>query len=181
MRYSGTGKAIFCILWMVLIGQMGRAENLPPADCISLDEVRPDMDAYCLTVFSGSKVEKFPLKVLSVVRNQRPGQDMILVLGTDERFNQAGAVHGCSGSPVYIDGRLAGALAAGWDGSLDSLYLVRPIKDMLEVGTAQGTKVSASTTAAFDFSQPLDLEVYYRQYMERLQERRTDNDLLLPL
>lgn len=181
MRYSGTGKAIFCILGMVLIGGLGRAEKLDPAKCIDIDEVRTDMDAYCLTVFSGSKVEKFGLKVLSVVRNQRPGQDMILVLGTDDRFKQAGAVHGCSGSPVYIDGRLAGALAAGWDGSLDSLYLVRPIKDMLEVGTAQAIPVSASRTSAFDFSQPLDLDVYYRKYMERLQERRDSSDLLLPL
>ena len=86
---------------------------------IGIDEVQPGMEAYCLSVFSGTEVEKFGLKILSVVRGTRPGQDMILVLGTDERFQHSSAVHGCSGSSVFIDGRLAGALAAGWDGSLD--------------------------------------------------------------
>jgi hypothetical protein len=102
---------------------------------ITMDEVRTDMEAYCLTVWYGTKIERFPLKILSVVRNRLPGDDMILVIGTDERFKNSSAVHGCSGSPVFIDNRLAGALAAGWDGSLDPLYLVRPIEDMLQVGT----------------------------------------------
>ena len=101
-----------------------------------VDEVRKDMEAYCLSVFEGTKVEKFPMKVLSVVRDWEPKRDAILVVGTDPRFIHAGTVHGCSGSPVYIDGRLAGALAAGWDGSKDPLYFVTPIKYMLEVGSA---------------------------------------------
>jgi hypothetical protein len=103
------------------------------------------MEAYCLSVFSGTQIEKFPLKILSIVRNHQPGHDMILVVGTEERFMHSSAIHGCSGSPVYIDGRMAGALAAGWDGSLDSLYLVRPIHDMLAVGTAKGYDAPASS------------------------------------
>jgi hypothetical protein len=46
---------------------------------------------------------------------------------------------GAAALPVFIDGRLAGALAAGWDGSLEPLYLVRPIEDMLKSrNTASG-------------------------------------------
>lgn len=103
---------------------------------IGIDEVQTGQEGYCLSVWSGTAIEKFPLRVLSVVRNQRPGSDMILVRVNDKRFETSGAIHGCSGSPVFLDGRLAGALAAGWDGSLEPLYLVRPIKDMLEVGTS---------------------------------------------
>ena len=149
---------------------------------ISIDEVRPDMEAYCLTVFSGMEIERFPLKVLSVVRGVEPGQDMILVIGTDERFQHAGTVHGCSGSPVYIDGRLAGALAAGWDGSLDSLYLVRPIKDMLNVGsveTAQNT--GAGMVLHYNLSGPLDLADIYRQATEQMQSWDPGQRMLLPL
>jgi hypothetical protein len=151
---------------------------------IFIDEVRTDMDAYCLTVFYGTEVEKFSLKILSVVRNHRPGQDMILVIGTDERFKHSSAVHGCSGSPVYIDGRLAGALAAGWDGSLDALYLVRPIEDMLAVGTAPALQAHAPASASvlsYDFSKPLDLAAYYEESMARLSARANTADLCLPL
>ena len=138
--------------------------SLDASKYIGIDEIHPDMEAYCLSVFSGTEIEKFGLKILSVVRGAKPGQDMILVLGTDERFQHSSAVHGCSGSSVFIDGRLAGALAAGWDGSLDALYLVRPIKDMLEVGSVESS-ISANNmrVSVFDFSQPLNLESYYQQ------------------
>lgn len=153
-----------------------------PVSTIGLDEITGDMDAYCLTVFSGSEVERFGLKVLSVVRGYRPGQNMILVLGTDERFERAGAIHGCSGSPVYIDGRLAGALAAGWDGSLDALYMVRPIADMMQVGSdPNAPSTTAQTAFRFDLSGPLDLGDIYRQSMNRLQTRRPDAAMLIPL
>jgi len=109
---------------------------LDPSRHITIDEIKPGMEAYCLTVYEGTKIEKFPLEVLSVVKNFDPGFDIILVKGTDERFKYTGAVAGCSGSPVYIQGRLAGALALGWPQSKDALYGVTPIENMLQVGSA---------------------------------------------
>lgn len=122
---------------------------------ISIDEVRTDMEAYCLTVLQGRKIERFSLKILSIVRNHEPKRDAILVVGTDERFIHGGTIHGNSGSPVYIDGRLAGALAAGWDGSKDPLYLVTPIEDMLTIGSA-GVGSNAESMG-IDFSRQIDL------------------------
>ena len=107
-----------------------------PARYISVDEIKPGMEAYCLTVYKGTEVEKFGLEVLSVVHDFMPGRDAILVRGTDERFIHTGPVAGCSGSPVYINGRLAGAMAMGWQFSKDPLYGVTPIADMLRVGGA---------------------------------------------
>lgn len=151
-------------------------------DYISIDEIKPDMEAYCLTVFTGMEVERFELKLLSVVRGMSPGQDMILVIGTDDRFQHAGTVHGCSGSPVFIDGRLAGALAAGWDGGLDSLYLVRPIHDMLEVGAAGAVQSEPAGVAFhYDFSRPLDMADVYQQSMDQLQSWDLGQRMLLPL
>ncbi len=123
-------------LVLVSLSASVAAAKLDKSRYIALDEVRTDMEAYCLTVLKGNNIERFPLKILSIVRNFEPKRDAILVVGTDERFIHAGTIHGCSGSPVYIDGRLAGALAAGWDGSKDPLYLVTPIEDMLRIGTA---------------------------------------------
>ena len=109
--------------------------QVDPARHITLDEIRTDMDAYCLTVMQGTQVEKCPLKILSIVRNYEPHRHAILVVGLDPRFIHAGTIHGCSGSPVYIDNRLAGARRRM--GRLkDPLYLVTPIEEMLTIGTA---------------------------------------------
>ena len=156
--------------------------SLDTSKYIGIDEIHPDMEAYCLSVFSGTEIEKFGLKILSVVRGAKPGQDMILVLGTDERFQHSSAVHGCSGSSVFIDGRLAGALAAGWDGSLDALYLVRPIKDMLEVGSVvSSSSANDMRGSGYDFSQPLNLESYYQQSAGESQNQHHDSRMYLPL
>ena len=128
---------------------------------IRIDEVKPGMDAYCLTDYGVAGIEKFSLKVLNVIRDFDPGRNAILVMGTDERFKHTGPVGGCSGSPVYIDGRLAGALAFGWTFSKDPLYGVTPIEEMIEVGLMDGSHAPAASsgTAAltFDFSRPIQV------------------------
>jgi hypothetical protein len=155
-----------------------------PAKYISVDEVRPGMEAYCLTVYKGTEVEKFPVEVLSVVRDFMPGRDAILVRGTDERFIHTGPVAGCSGSPVYINGRLAGALATGWLFSKDPLYGVTPIADMLRVGglssqprPALGGAEASGPGLAFDFSSPLDFSQVEKRISEALSSGRSRTDL----
>ncbi len=137
---------------------------------IKVDEVKPGMDAYCLTDY-GSGIEKFSLKVLDIVHDIDPGRNAILVMGTDERFQHTGPVAGCSGSPVYIEGRLAGALAFGWPFSKDPLYGVTPIDEMLEVGFVDGSgSASASSKASaltFDFSKPIQVAEAAEQFTTR--------------
>lgn len=130
---------------------------------IKFDEVKPGMDAYCLTDYGEAGIEKFALKVLDVVRGIEPGRNAILVMGLDERFKHTGPVAGCSGSPVYIDGRLAGAMSFGWTFAKDPLYGVTPIEEMLEVGMAGGSgggaaSPSKASAMTFDFSKPIDLK-----------------------
>jgi hypothetical protein len=144
-----------------------------PTKYIDIDEIRPQMKAYCLTTYKGAEIEKFDLEVLSVIRNIEPGRDAILVQGTDERFIHSGPVWGCSGSPVYIDGRMAGALAFAYYFSKDPLYGVTPIKDVLRTGHQQDIthkSGTASTTRGvwvpafgFDFSRPIDFTEINRQ------------------
>lgn len=128
-----------------------------PAKYIGIDEIRPGMKAYCLTCYSGTKIEKFDMDVISIIRNYEPGRDSILVQGTDERFIHTGPVWGCSGSPVYIEGRLAGALATAYTYSKDPLYGVTLIKDMLRVGDVGRPNASAAQYGYWlDFSKPID-------------------------
>ena len=153
--------SLFLVCFACWAGPLTGKAVLDTSRYITVDEVRPGMDAYCLTAYKGTKIEKFGLEVLSVVHNFEPGKDAILVQGTDERFIHTGPVGGCSGSPVYIDGRLAGALAFGWHYSKDPLYGVTPIEEMLQVGTGGEDKAAGGLDLAIDFSQPISLtEVY---------------------
>lgn len=147
-----------------------RMENSwDPAKYIGIDEIQPGMDAYCLTCFKGTEPERFDLKVISVVRNIEPGRDAILVQSTDERFVHTGPVAGCSGSPVYVNGRLAGALAFSWMFSKDPLFGVTPIREMLSVGQGSDSQQQAmSRGLAFDFSEPIDLSDVDRQIKKGL-------------
>jgi hypothetical protein len=128
---------------------------------IGVDEIAPGMEGYCLTCYEGSKIERFAVEVKSVVRDIMPGRDAIIVQGLDERFIHTGPVAGCSGSPVYIDDRLAGALAFGWMFSKDPLYGVRPIAEMLEVGRQVSPDAPGSPPVSIDYSGGLDLDRAY--------------------
>jgi hypothetical protein len=147
-----------------------------PARYISVDEIKPGMEAYCLTVYKGTAVEKFGVEVLSVVHDFAPGRDAILVRGTDERFIHTGPVAGCSGSPVYIDGRLAGALAMGWQFSKDPLYGVTPIADMLRVGSAAkqagGESLNDGPGLTLDFSRPIDFAQVEKKVLSPVSSSR---------
>ena len=171
LRESKTGVFLLCVLVLALLDtrfsnldsrasiehRASRSEFWDPAKYISIDEIRPGMKAYCLTSYSGTKIEKFGLDVLSVVRNFGPGRDAILVKGTDERFIHTGPVWGCSGSPVYIDGRLSGALAFAYTYSKDPLYGVTPIEEMLRVGQiSQSQPRAAQHGYVLDFSKQID-------------------------
>ena len=139
-------------------------EQFDETKYITIDQIRPGMEAYCLTCYKGTEIEKFGLEVLDVVRDISPGKDAILVRGTDERFIHTGPVGGCSGSPVYIDGRLAGAMSFGWIYSKDPLYGVTPIEEMLQVGKAGYSEQDAQQKGfAFDYSAPLDFAEIDRQ------------------
>ncbi|MGD2093570.1 MAG: SpoIVB peptidase S55 domain-containing protein [Phycisphaerales bacterium] len=166
-----------------------------PVKYIGINEIKPGMDAYCLTEYGVAGIEKFRMKVIDVVPGMDPGRDMILVKGLDERFIHTGPVAGCSGSPVYIDGRLAGALAFAWTFSKDPLYGVTPIKEMLKVGMGpqagySGQSTSSShlrnqqadgTWSVFDFTRPIDFTEIDRRFREELSQRRPNLSGVNPL
>jgi hypothetical protein len=96
-----------------------------------LSDVRPGMVGQALTVFQGTKPEPFKVKVVSVMRNFLPKQDVILIRAEDPRVEFSGIVAGMSGSPVYIDGKLVGAVAYAWSFAKEPLGGVTPIESML--------------------------------------------------
>ena len=82
------------------------------APLMALADLKAGQHGEVWTVFSGTKPEAFSVEVTGVVRNALgPGKSLILCQLTDPRVQNMGAVSGMSGSPLYIDGKLAGALS----------------------------------------------------------------------
>jgi hypothetical protein len=103
---------------------------------IGVDEIREGMTGYGFSTFHGTEPEKFDAKVVGIVHNfSANGEDLILVMasgGPDNRVNVVKNVHGMSGSPVYFNGRLAGAYA--WslaNFTVEPIIGVTPIKSMV--------------------------------------------------
>jgi len=95
--------------------------------------VRPGMQGYAYTIFEGDQVEKFDLEVIGVLDNfLGPKQAIILVQLKGPKVEHTGVVAGMSGSPVYLDGKLAGALSLKLGiFTKEAIAGVTPIADML--------------------------------------------------
>ena len=98
---------------------------------IHVDEIRPGMKGYGLSVLQGTEPERFDVEVIDVLHQFRPNQDLILIRTPHPLLDRARGVAGMSGSPIYLDGRLAGAYAYGWSYGVDPVVGVTPIANML--------------------------------------------------
>jgi hypothetical protein len=107
-------------------------------------EVREGMTGYGLSVFKGTKIDRFDVKVLSVLKNFNPKYDVILIECKGANLEHTGAIAGMSGSPIFLkDGqgrdRLVGAFAYGWPMMKDPVAGVQPIEYMLGIREGQQT------------------------------------------
>lgn len=121
------------------------------APLISIDELHAGQTGIVWTVFQGNQPEPFSVEVTGVIRNALgPGKSLILCQLTDSRVQNMGAVAGMSGSPLYIDGKLAGALSY----QIQKFETVRyagftPIADLLEVSQLDKGNNKVPTNGGF--------------------------------
>jgi hypothetical protein len=101
------------------------------------DDVKPGMKGYGLTVVSGTRLDTFRVEVIAVRKNFFPQGDVILARGSGAGMELGGIVAGMSGSPVWIDGKLVGALAYGWPFMKDPIMGITPIEAMLSLTTVE--------------------------------------------
>jgi hypothetical protein len=105
-------KSILRLLLCLLGAGFLRAQQPVDAPLIAIDELKAGMKGEVWTVFQGTQPEPFNVEVTGIVQNALgPGKSLILCKLTDERVQNMGAVAGMSGSPLYIQGKLAGALS----------------------------------------------------------------------
>ncbi len=95
------------------------------------------MKGYGLSVFAGTKIERFDVEIVSVITNMGPQQDAILARCTGQNLEQTGIIAGMSGSPVFVtdprDGKdkMIGAVAFGWSLQKEPLGGIQPITQMI--------------------------------------------------
>src|SRR5205807_557681 len=129
-----------CLLFLALLAFSGALCLGPNAaiaqesnEILPLSQVRAGMQGYAYTIFAGDQVEKFDLEVIGVLENfLGPKQSIILVQLEGPKVEHTGVVAGMSGSPVYLDGKLAGALSLKLGiFTKEPIAGVTPIQDVL--------------------------------------------------
>ena len=125
--------------------QVGAEIKWDSSKFMPLSEIAPGMKGDGYTVFSGTTVEKFGFEVVSIEYNFYPNWHVIWVKGSGENFEKTGVAGGMSGSPMYINGRLIGAISLGYFYQREHANLmgVTPIELMIEV-TQRGMQPNLS-------------------------------------
>ncbi len=96
-----------------------------------MQDVRPGLHGIGRTVFQGDRVEEFQVEILGVLENLTPKQSIILAKLSGGPLAETGVMQGMSGSPVYIDGKLLGAIALGFPFSKQPIAGIQPIQQMV--------------------------------------------------
>src|SRR5688572_27568060 len=119
---------------LLVLAKVARADDpLDRTKFIGVEELKPGMKAVGKTVFTGRRIEDFELEIVGVVPGGKAEGAMILARALGPRLEHDGIAAGMSGSPIYVDGRLAGALAFSWPFSRDALCGITPIDEMIDV------------------------------------------------
>lgn len=128
-------RSLAALLFVLILAGAAVAEVPEIRD---LGSVAPGTRGVCVTEMPGGELTKIPLTVLAYQAGATPGGDMFLVRLDDPRFEATGILAGMSGSPVYIDGRLLGALAFAWQFAKAPVAGVTPFIRMMSLGKGTG-------------------------------------------
>ena len=123
-----TGMLV-AVLVLLLVPQVKAQEFM------SVAELRPGMQGVARTVITGDTIEEFDVEILGIMPQQGPtGGSLILIKTSGPLIERTGGIaQGMSGSPVYIDGKLVGAIAYGWGMTDSTVGMLTPIGEMLKL------------------------------------------------
>lgn len=127
LRRYGKGVLALFFCWSVA-AQAQAVDFMPVAD------VKTGMEGIAKTVLVGDTISTFNVKVLGIMKDKGPSGDLILAKFSGPVMDKTGGIaHGMSGSPVYINGKLVGAVAYGWGFADGTIGMITPIADMVKL------------------------------------------------
>ena len=142
-----TAKLLACTLALLLYlatGLIGQSATFP------VDELKPGMVGVGKTVFEGDRLDEFKVHILGVLRNViGPRRNLILARLEGGPLAHTGVIAGMSGSPVYIDGRMVGAVSYSLGQfSKEPIAGITPIGEMTEAATFAAPRLAAAWSRA---------------------------------
>ncbi len=147
-----------------------------PSDVLPFADVRAGMKGIGRTVFAGDRIVEFDVEILGKLPDIAPDQNLILARLSGGPLAETGVLSGMSGSPVFIDGRLVGAVAYSWGFSKEPIAGITPIDEMLRLGPAAAGASARSarppSPAAIDrLEHPERLDGFFAASLDRLSAR----------
>ncbi len=127
-------KIVVVLVVLLALSTVTAAESGTSTEIMPLSDVRSGMSGVGRTVLRGREIQEFDVEVISVLEDGNMGQSLILIKVSGDLIDQSGGIaSGMSGSPIYIDGKLIGAIGYGWQMSDHRIGMVTPIEDMLNL------------------------------------------------
>ncbi|HEV2349120.1 MAG TPA: SpoIVB peptidase S55 domain-containing protein [Terriglobia bacterium] len=147
MRVRGWARVVVICVFLSSMAPAVRGQD--NSKFFPLNEIKPGLKGVGRTIFEGDKIEEFQVEFLGVLKNViGPKHDVILARLSGGPLEKTGVIAGMSGSPVYVDGRLVGAVALSFPFSKDPIAGITPIQEMLDVVPGALTKAEAGPAAS---------------------------------
>lgn len=123
-------RRVLCLAigWLAFGAAVEAATTVLP-----LSQVKPGMKGRGKSVFEGRTIEEFEVEILGVLENVQPKRNVILARLSGRGLESTGIISGMSGSPVYVDGKIIGAVAYGFSFAKDAVTGITPIEEMLAI------------------------------------------------
>ncbi|MGD9344935.1 MAG: SpoIVB peptidase S55 domain-containing protein [Candidatus Aminicenantes bacterium] len=156
---------VFTVLF-VLMATLSPISLEGVQNILPVDQIKAGMKGKGRSVFLGDTIEEFDVEVLGVMRNIQPKKDLIVVRISGPSIEDAGVIQGMSGSPVYIEGKLIGALSYSLGAFVkEPLALVTPINEMKAIPDKEPTKSTFTPQIPIKKHLPLsELFAIYESY-----------------
>ncbi|MDW7761463.1 MAG: SpoIVB peptidase S55 domain-containing protein [Acidobacteriota bacterium] len=150
--------------WILLLAGLS-APAAAVAEIMPLSQIQPGMTGKGRTVFQGERIEEFDVEILGVMRNVQPRKNMIMARLSGNGLETTGVISGMSGSPVYIDGRIVGAVAYSFAFSKTPLAGITPIEEMMAMDSATSGAASSAPARSMTTIPSMTLEDLAAAYL----------------
>lgn len=141
-------------------GQVGGVVSIMP-----LEQVKAGMEGIGKSVFKEEKIEEFTVEILGILHNFQPNKNLILAKLKGGIVDRAGVVSGMSGSPVYVGGKLIGAIAYSFPYSKEAIAGITPIAEMLPI-TEEKETIKSHSSMRIPLTKSLTLEELFEIYKD---------------
>ena len=138
----------FSAIACVLAACMSAAAAAPETKIMPVSEVAKGMKGKGRSVFQGTKIEQFDVEIVGVLKDVLPKGSIILARVDTPNLYGGGIIAGMSGSPVYVQGKLVGAIAFSWPFAKNGICGITPIEDMLSTLPSEPPGEAAPTAIA---------------------------------